>query len=174
METTTDTKSTITLFEQNISYKTLFLTATTINYAFLPAMTKSLHATLTKICTSRGDPQSLAPLLKCTTHHLTVLTSTVWSLQTFCRYWWMSMGAIFSSSWHSGWQPCLWQGDWNLMILEVPSNPSHSMILLFYEYCKSAHYQVKLNTQPCWLQVILHLYANLLSTKQDNLKENQC
>mgnify|MGYP001853466558 CR=1 FL=1 len=27
------------------------------------------------------------------------------------------------------WWPCLRQGGWSLMILEVPSNPSHSMIL---------------------------------------------
>ena len=26
-------------------------------------------------------------------------------------------------------QLCLWQRGWNLVILEVPSNPSHSMIL---------------------------------------------
>ena len=30
-----------------------------------------------KICTSRGDPLSLSSLLKCTTHHLTVLIPTV-------------------------------------------------------------------------------------------------
>jgi len=24
--------------------------------------------------------------------------------------------------------PCLWQGGWSSVILEVPSNPSHSMI----------------------------------------------
>lgn len=29
---------------------------------------------------------------------------------------------------HSGgWWTCLWQGGWNLMILLVPCNPSHSM-----------------------------------------------
>ena len=27
------------------------------------------------------------------------------------------------STWSSRWQPCLWQGSWNLMILEVPSKP---------------------------------------------------
>lgn len=27
------------------------------------------------------------------------------------------------------WWPCMHQGGWSLMILEVPSNPSHSMIL---------------------------------------------
>ena len=36
------------------------------------AMIKSLHATLIKICTRRGDPLLPSPLLKCT-HHLTVV-----------------------------------------------------------------------------------------------------
>ena len=40
-------------------------------------------------------------------------------------------GKCFWKLWSSinGWWPCLWQGGWSLMILEVPSNPSHSMIL---------------------------------------------
>ena len=38
-------------------------------------------------------------------------------------------GAAWSSIRHGGWQPCVDQGCWNLMIVEVPSNPSHSMIL---------------------------------------------
>mgnify|MGYP001852393476 CR=1 FL=1 len=63
--------------------------------AFLPAMNKSLHAALVKICTSRGDPLSLLPLLKHTTHHLTVFISTVWSPWAFTKCWWMSVGAIF-------------------------------------------------------------------------------
>ena len=42
-----------TLFERRL---------TNINYAFSPAMNKSLHAVLIKICTSGGDP--LLPLLK--------------------------------------------------------------------------------------------------------------
>ena len=36
--------------------------------------------------------------------------------------------AAKSTNWSCGWQLCLWQEGWNLMILEVPSNPSHSMI----------------------------------------------
>ena len=47
------------------------------------------------------------------------------------RQGWMGLWAIWSSTWSSGWQPLLWQGGWNLMILEVPSNLSHSMILWF-------------------------------------------
>jgi len=51
MKMTTDTKSTITLFEQILSYKTLFFNiVTTTGYAFSPAMNKSLHAALIKIC----------------------------------------------------------------------------------------------------------------------------
>jgi len=42
--------------EHILSYETLFFNiVTTISYAFLPAMNKSLHAMLVKICTSRGD-----------------------------------------------------------------------------------------------------------------------
>lgn len=28
----------------------------------------------------------------------------------------------------SGWHPCLWQGDWNEIILKVPSSLHHSVI----------------------------------------------
>ena len=66
--------------EQILSYKIFFSNiVTTINFVFLPVMNKSLHATLVKICTSRGDPLLLSPLLKNTIHCLTVLTSSVWS-----------------------------------------------------------------------------------------------
>ena len=63
METTTDTKNTITLFDRASSqlqnrFDCLFVfkIVTTISYAFLPEMNKSLHTTLIKISTSRGDP----------------------------------------------------------------------------------------------------------------------
>ena len=43
--------------EQILSYKTLFFsTATTISYAFSPAMNKGLHATLVKMCSSESNP----------------------------------------------------------------------------------------------------------------------
>jgi hypothetical protein len=43
------------LIEQILSYKTLFFDlVTTIGYALSPAMNKSLHAALVKICTSGG------------------------------------------------------------------------------------------------------------------------
>ena len=38
-----------------------------------------------------------SPVLKCTTQHLTVLTSTVWPPETFSKCQWMSMGTIFSA-----------------------------------------------------------------------------
>ena len=83
------------LIEQNPSYKTVFIhIVTTISCAFSPAMNKSLRAMLVTICTSKGDPLLLSPLLKLTTPHLTVLVSAVWSLQTFSQCWRMSMGAI--------------------------------------------------------------------------------
>ena len=78
METTTDTKNAITLFEQILSYKALiFSIVTTMSSAFSPAMIKSLNATLVMICPSTGAPLLLPPLLKYTTHHLTVLASTL-------------------------------------------------------------------------------------------------
>ena len=82
METTTDTKSKITLFEHTVSYKTLFFNIiTTITYAFLPALNKNLHAALIKNLHGYVECglsfMSLLPLLKKTTHHFTVLT--VWS-----------------------------------------------------------------------------------------------
>ena len=87
MEMTTDTKSTITLLNREHSQlQTLFLfMVTTISYEFSPEMNKSQHAALITICTSGGDPPSLTPLLKCTTHCLAVLTSTVWSAEKFSK-----------------------------------------------------------------------------------------
>ena len=81
MEIATDTNNTITLLEQILSYLTLFVnTVTTTSCVFLPAMNKSY---VPHSCASRGDPLSL---LKRTTHCLSVLTSTDWSLQTFSKY----------------------------------------------------------------------------------------
>ena len=80
MEPTVDTKSTVMPFVRAFfSCKTLiFIIATYVSYAFLTAMSKSLHAVLVTVCTSRVYP--LPPLLKCTTRRLAVLASTVWSL----------------------------------------------------------------------------------------------
>ena len=41
----------------------------------------------------------------------------------------MGPWAAWSSIKCGGWWPCLWWGGWRLRILEVPSNPSHSVIL---------------------------------------------
>jgi len=41
---------------------------------------------------------------------------------------WMGPWEAWSSIKSEGWWPCMWQGGWTFMILEVPSNPSHSMI----------------------------------------------
>ena len=38
-------------------------------------------------------------------------------------------GAAWSYIKCGGWWPCLWQGGWRFMILEVPSNLGHSVIL---------------------------------------------
>lgn len=76
METTTDAKSTVTLIQQILSNRTLFVA--TISYAFSPVMSKSLHALLVTVWTSEGD--LLLPLLKSPTKLFTVLISAVWSL----------------------------------------------------------------------------------------------
>ena len=47
---------------------------------FLSVLNKSLHATLVKICTRRGD--LLSPLLNCITQCIAVLTYTAWFLYT--------------------------------------------------------------------------------------------
>jgi len=44
----------------------------------------------------------------------------------------VALWATWSSASSSTWQLCLQQGGWNLMIFKVPSNPSHSVILLNY------------------------------------------
>ena len=46
---------------------------------------------------------------------------------------WMGPWAAWSSIKCGGWWPCLWQGVWRFMILEVPSNPGHSVILYLYD-----------------------------------------
>ena len=69
METIANTKNTITLLNRahsQLQNAVFFDTVTNISFVFSPAMNKSLHATLVKICTGGGDP--LLPLLKCTTH----------------------------------------------------------------------------------------------------------
>jgi hypothetical protein len=111
--------------EQAFSYKTLSLhIVTTTGYAFLLAMNKSLPAVFVNLCTSGGDFANVAcsvqlslvwtdgsqkapnlerdlslillsPLLTCTTHLLTVLTSTVRSLYTFSEHSWMSTDLIY-------------------------------------------------------------------------------
>jgi len=105
METTTDTKSTIILFDRANSQlqNTIFQLITSITYAFSPVVNKSLPAALLKKKNLHVCPFQLvchiallSPLLKHTTHWFTVLISTVWSLSTFRKHWWMSMAAIVS------------------------------------------------------------------------------
>ena len=70
------------LIEQILSHRSLFLNiVTTISYPFSPVMNKSACWTHNDLY---GHPErgfsfkSLPPLLKNTTHHLTMLTSSVW------------------------------------------------------------------------------------------------
>ena len=55
---------------------------------------------------------------------------------------WMGPWAAWSSIKCGGWQPCLWQGSWSLMILRVPSNPSHSVILWIWSDFQGQLYYV--------------------------------
>ena len=97
METTTNTKSTITLFDransrlQNTIFQhshQYYLCPFASNEQDPPCCThKNLHC-----CLESGFSfTSLSPLLKLTTHCLTVLTSTAWSLsllrQMFSKPW---------------------------------------------------------------------------------------
>ena len=60
-----------------------------------------------------------------------------WGIVTGCpdRLWllhpWMRPWATWSSTRSEGWWSCLQKGGLSLMILRVPSNPSHSKILWF-------------------------------------------
>ena len=56
---------------------------------------RCLYVALVKIYTSGDEPLLLSPLLKHTTHHLTVFTSTAWSPEMFSKRQWMSVGVIF-------------------------------------------------------------------------------
>lgn len=68
------------MIEQILSYRTLFFNAVTvISNVFMPVINKSLNAALVKIGMNGDDPLLLLPILKHTTHHVTVLPSTVWS-----------------------------------------------------------------------------------------------
>jgi len=67
METTTNTKSTITLLGKFSATKHGFSTVTIVSCVFSPAVSNSLHAVLITICTSSADPLLLSVLLKCTT-----------------------------------------------------------------------------------------------------------
>ena len=68
MGTTTDTKSTITLFDRaNSQLKKIIIIIIIFTQsppsAFSPLTNKSLHYVLIKICTSSGDGNSRSPLL---------------------------------------------------------------------------------------------------------------
>ena len=74
---------------------------------------KEQNCQVEQVCLAQGAPAEEPP-------------SSPWR---YSRPGWMGPWAAWSSIKHGGWWPCLWHGGWNLMILEVPSNLSHSMIL---------------------------------------------
>jgi len=59
----------------------------------------------------------------------------------------MGTWAAWSGIKCGGWWLCMWWGCWSFMILEVPSNPGHSVILWF-------------NSTSILLQYFSHLYVN--------------
>jgi len=69
METTTDKRSTVTLFDRANSQlqNTIFNIVIAISGMFFASNEQGLRAVLLKVCMSRGAPLSLLPLLKCTT-----------------------------------------------------------------------------------------------------------
>jgi len=84
--------------DQILSYKMLFFSIVTtisyINYAFLPVMNNS-HA---------HKMQPLSPLLKCTSHHLTVLTSLFGLrklLASINEYQWVPLFLHLEIQWHA-------------------------------------------------------------------------
>ena len=78
METTTDTKSTITQIDRANSQlqNTVFQRSHHHLLCIFASNEQELHAALIKICTSATDPLWLLPMLKHTIHNLTVLTAT--------------------------------------------------------------------------------------------------
>ena len=77
METTTDTKSSITLF---------FKVITNIRCAFLPAMNKSPYATFINICISGGAQWLLLLHLKCTNPHYAHIQLLVFRSINKCQW----------------------------------------------------------------------------------------
>jgi len=49
-----------------------------------------------------------------------------------------ALGA-WSRALFNGWQPCLWQQDWNWMLSEVSSNPRHCLILWWLPGTQTDH-----------------------------------
>lgn len=57
----------------------------------------------------------------------------------------------FWTTWSGGRCPCSWWGGWNLMIFKVPSYPTHSLILRFYD---PSHPSLS----PQWLATSINTY----------------
>ena len=109
-------------FEQTLQYsniaaivsKALKLLFSSINSSLVwfVRMSWSRHASLCEVTTVHSYPEcglsfmSLSPQLKCPTHCLTVLTSTIWFPEVFNEHQWMSMGAIFFSHGGMWWHLC--------------------------------------------------------------------
>ena len=111
MESTADTKSTVTLFDRtNYQLQNSIFHHSHNHYTlhfcqwwtrmFMLHSWKSAQVEVTTLHGSWKPDLSLTLLLlllKGTTHHLTVLTSTVLLPQIFSKLWWMPMGAIFTT-----------------------------------------------------------------------------
>jgi len=99
METTKDTKSTITLLDRENSQlqKTIFQHSQHHQLCIFNSYEQEPSCHTHEDLYYEGDPLSLSPRLKCTTYRLTVPTSTVWSPLMFSKCRWMSVAAIFSA-----------------------------------------------------------------------------
>jgi len=101
MVTTAHTKSTLTLFDRVNSHlhSTVFQHSQQCWLICTWADWNPLHSVMWQLC--MGNPEhglsfvSLLPLLKYTTHHLTVLWSAVSSSSRFSKHWWMSLVPFF-------------------------------------------------------------------------------
>ena len=147
MHTTTDLKSTITLFDransqlQNIIFQRIL-------HCYLRIFTNNAQEAACCACKNFLGHLSLLPLLKHTTHCLSVLTSTVWFPEMFSKHQWMSVDAIFSSwrnsvtalcSIHTSMSDTI-QSDCPLVaVCHTPTECSGILVEMFSLYCHTTN-----------------------------------
>ena len=80
---------------------------------------------------------------------------------------WMGPWAAWSGIKWGGWQPCLQQRSWSLMPLEVPSIPSHSMILWLYDSTAAELHGDPVTCSSAWTTESLRLEKTSKNTKSN-------